>query len=58
MFPNLKAIPVSKIAGRAVIESSVEFAGVDYQMVGIYLALSYPLHELVNLGFSYFIPIQ
>ena len=51
MFPNLKAIPVSKTAGRAVIESSVEFAGVDYQIAGIYLALSYPRHELVNLAF-------
>jgi hypothetical protein len=58
MFPNLKAVPVSKMAGRAVLESSVEFAGVDYQMVGIYLALSYPRHELVKLGLSDFIPIR
>ena len=57
MFPNLKAIPVSKMAARTVLESSVEFAGVDYQMVGIYLALSYPRHELVKLGLSDFIPI-
>jgi len=50
MFTNLKAIPVSKMAAKAVLESSVEFAGVDYQMVGIYLALNYPRHELVNLA--------
>ena len=42
MFPNVKAIPVSKMAGRAVLESSVEFAGVVYQMVGIYLASKLP----------------
>ena len=58
MFTNLKAIPVSKMAARAVLESSVEFAGVDYQMVGIYLALNYPRHELVKLGLSDFIPIR
>jgi hypothetical protein len=58
MFTNLKAIPVSKMAAKAVLESSVEFAGVDYQMVGIYLALNYPRHELVKLGLSDFIPIR
>ena len=58
MFPNLKAIPVSKMAGQAVLESSVEFAGLDYQMVGIYLALNYPRHELSKLGLSDLIPIR
>ena len=58
MFPSLKAVPVSKMAAQAVLDSSVEFAGVDYQMLGIYLALSYPRHELVKLGISDFIPIR
>ena len=58
MFPSLKAVPVSKMAAQAVLDSSVEFAGVDYQMLGIYLAHSYPRHELVKLGISDFIPIR
>ena len=39
MFPNLKAVYVSKMVAKALLDSNVEFVGFDYQLiVGIYLA--------------------
>jgi hypothetical protein len=58
MFPNLKAVFISKLAAQAMLETQVDFQSIDIQMVGIYLALNFPRTELIKLGLSEFIPIR
>ena len=56
MFPNLKAVQVSKMVADALKDCTIEFAGIDYQMVGIYLALNYSRQEMRTEGLHKFIP--
>ena len=58
MFPNLKAVYVSKMVMETLMSSQIDFQGFDYQQIGIYLVLTMCKAEVNDLGLSKFVPVR